>query len=84
MSVAPYRLRKHSLVIAGHETSVTLEDAFWNGLKAIAADRGLSTNGLASEIDRDRGGNLSSAIRVFVLETLTAAQPSKITLEESQ
>lgn len=84
MSVDPYRLRKHSLVIAGHETSVTLEDAFWSALQAIAAHRGISTNGLVSEIDRDRGGNLSSAIRVFVLETISGPQPSETTMEGSE
>jgi predicted DNA-binding ribbon-helix-helix protein len=84
MSVDPYRLRKHSLVIAGHKTSVTLEDAFWSALKAIAADSGMSTNGLASEIDRDRHGNLSSAIRVFVLVALSGTQPSETTMEGSE
>jgi predicted DNA-binding ribbon-helix-helix protein len=63
------RVVKRSLVIAGHRTSVSLEDAFWRGLHAIAADRGLSLNRLAARIDASRGGaNLSSAIRVFVLE----------------
>jgi predicted DNA-binding ribbon-helix-helix protein len=63
------RVVKRSLVIAGHRTSVSLEDAFWRRLRAIAAERGLSLNGLAAMIDASRGGaNLSSAIRVFVLE----------------
>ena len=64
------RPRKRSIVIAGHRTSVTLEDAFWQGLKSIAAARRLSVNALVTAIDRDRRGNLSSAIRVFVLERL--------------
>lgn len=64
------RLRKRSIVIAGHQTSVTLEEAFWRALKSIAAARRVSVNALVTEIDRDRRGNLSSAIRVFVLETL--------------
>jgi predicted DNA-binding ribbon-helix-helix protein len=60
---------KRSLVIAGHRTSVSLEDAFWRRLREIAAERGLSLNRLAAMIDASRGGaNLSSAIRVFVLE----------------
>ena len=64
---------KRSLVIAGHRTSVSLEDAFWGRLRAIAAERGLSLNGLAAMIDASRGGaNLSSAIRVFVLEAESA------------
>ena len=63
------RVIKRSLVIAGHRTSVSLEDAFWRRLRRIAAERGLSLNGLAAMVDASRGGaNLSSAIRVFVLE----------------
>lgn len=63
------RVAKRSLVIAGHRTSVSLEDAFWRRIQAIAAERGLSLNSLAAMIDASRGGaNLSSAIRVFVLE----------------
>jgi predicted DNA-binding ribbon-helix-helix protein len=65
---------KRSLVIAGHSTSVSLEDAFWRRLKAIAAERGLSVNALAARVDAARGeANLSSALRVFVLETLASA-----------
>jgi predicted DNA-binding ribbon-helix-helix protein len=60
---------KRSLVIAGHRTSISLEDAFWRRLRAIAAERGLSLNRLAAMVDASRGSaNLSSAIRVFVLE----------------
>lgn len=60
---------KRSLVITGHRTSISLEDAFWRRLRAIAAERGLSLNRLAAMVDASRGGaNLSSAIRVFVLE----------------
>jgi predicted DNA-binding ribbon-helix-helix protein len=63
------RVIKRSLVIAGHRTSVSLEDAFWRRLRVIAAERGLSLNSLAAMIDASRdGANLSSAIRVFVLE----------------
>ena len=64
------RVVKRSLVIAGHQTSVSVEDAFWRRMRRIAAERGLSLNHLAAMIDASRGGaNLSSAIRVFVLET---------------
>jgi predicted DNA-binding ribbon-helix-helix protein len=63
------RVVKRSLVIAGHRTSISLEDAFWQRLRRIAAERGLSLNRLAAMIDASRGSaNLSSAIRVFVLE----------------
>ncbi len=59
---------KHSLAIAGHRTSISLEHAFWEGLKSIAAERGLSIATLVARIDAERGAaNLSSAIRVFVL-----------------
>ena len=60
---------KRSIVIAGHKTSVSLEDAFWQGLKEIADDRSMTLSDLVSSIDTDRRhGNLSSAIRLFVLD----------------
>lgn len=60
---------KRSIVIAGHKTSVSLEDAFWQGLKEIAVGRNLTLSELVATIDTDRhGGNLSSAIRLFVLD----------------
>jgi predicted DNA-binding ribbon-helix-helix protein len=61
-------MRKRSVVIAGHRTSVSLETAFWSGLKEIAEHRGISVNRLVETIDAARGTNLSSAIRVFVLQ----------------
>jgi predicted DNA-binding ribbon-helix-helix protein len=60
---------KRSIVIAGHKTSVSLEDAFWKGLKDIAGDRDITLSDLVASIDTDRRhGNLSSAIRLFVLD----------------
>jgi len=60
---------KRSIVIAGHKTSVSLEDAFWKGLKEIATARELTLSDLVATIDTDRRhGNLSSAIRLFVLD----------------
>ena len=60
---------KRSIVIAGHKTSVSLEDAFWRGFKEIASARHLTLSALISSIDSGRGsGNLSSAIRLFVLD----------------
>ena len=60
---------KRSIVIAGHKTSVSLEDAFWKGLKDIAGDRDVTLSDLVASIDTDRRhGNLSSAIRLFVLD----------------
>ena len=62
-------LIKRSIVIAGHKTSVSLEDAFWKGLKDIAAARDTTLSELVAAIDTTRRrGNLSSAIRLFVLE----------------
>jgi predicted DNA-binding ribbon-helix-helix protein len=64
---------KRSIVIAGHKTSVSLEDAFWSGLKDIAASRNMTLSELVASIDVDRRqGNLSSAIRLFVLEHFRA------------
>jgi predicted DNA-binding ribbon-helix-helix protein len=69
----PARMRKHSLVIKGHGTSISLEDAFWTALRSIAAARNLPLAALVAEIDAARGtGNLSSALRVFVLQNLQA------------
>jgi predicted DNA-binding ribbon-helix-helix protein len=60
---------KRSIVIAGHKTSVSLEDAFWRGLKDIAGTRDLTLSELVAAIDSERRhGNLSSAIRLFVLD----------------
>ena len=60
---------KRSVVINGHKTSVSLEDQFWAALKEIAAERKLSMAELIAVVDHDRGkvGNLSSALRLFVL-----------------
>lgn len=60
-------IEKRSVRIAGHQTSLTLEKEFWDELKAIAARRNLSLNQLVTEIDQTRSGNLSSALRVYVL-----------------
>jgi predicted DNA-binding ribbon-helix-helix protein len=60
---------KRSIVIAGHKTSVSLEDAFWKGLKEIAGTRDMTLSELVALIDSERRhGNLSSAIRLFVLD----------------
>jgi len=60
---------KRSIVIAGHKTSVSLEDAFWKSLKEIASERDMSASDLVAVIDSERQhGNLSSTIRLFVLD----------------
>jgi len=62
---------KRSVALSGHRTSLSVEDAFWDELKSIAGERGLTLNRLIEKIDAGRGGaNLSSAVRVFVLESL--------------
>ena len=71
---------KRSIVIAGHKTSVSLEDAFWKGLKEIAGGRDVTLSDLVSTIDSDRRhGNLSSAIRLFVLDHYRAQIPAQQT-----
>ena len=63
------QVAKRSVVVAGHKTSVSLEDAFWKGLKEIAGRRDITLSDLVAAIDSQRDhGNLSSAIRLFVLE----------------
>jgi predicted DNA-binding ribbon-helix-helix protein len=60
---------KRSIVVAGHKTSVSLEEAFWNGMKEISALRKMTLSELVGEIDGNRQqGNLSSAIRLYVLD----------------
>jgi len=64
---------KRSIVIGGHKTSVSLEDAFWGGLKEIAHDQRVTLSNMVANIDRARQqSNLSSAIRLFVLDRFRA------------
>jgi predicted DNA-binding ribbon-helix-helix protein len=66
---------KRSIVIAGHKTSVSLEDAFWDALKEIAGRRKATLSDLVASIDSSRTqGNLSSAIRLFVLDHFRSGQ----------
>ena len=65
---------KYSVAIDGHRTSVSLEPEFWQALKTIAAVRRESLRALVSEVDRTRQGNLSSALRVFVLEEMSSGK----------
>ena len=60
---------KRSVVVAGHKTSVSLEDDFWKGLKEIASSRNVTLSELVVTIDAERKhGNLSSSIRLFILD----------------
>jgi predicted DNA-binding ribbon-helix-helix protein len=64
---------KHSIAIGGHKTSVSLEDPFWSELKEIANGQHLTLSNMVAGIDKSRQqGNLSSAIRLFVLQQLRA------------
>ncbi len=74
-------LRRHSVSINGHRTSISIEDAFWKELTRAAAVRGQSTAAMIAEIDRARAAenppsNLSSALRIFVLQSLKARSPT--------
>jgi predicted DNA-binding ribbon-helix-helix protein len=66
---------KRSVVIAGRKTSISLEDEFWHGLKAIARHHQRTLSAVVGEIDQNRRGNLSSAIRVFVFGNLCTQGP---------
>jgi predicted DNA-binding ribbon-helix-helix protein len=60
---------KRSVVVNGHKSSVSLEEGFWSGMKEIANGRNMTLSDLVSEIDKNRQqGNLSSALRLYVLE----------------
>jgi predicted DNA-binding ribbon-helix-helix protein len=68
---------KHSIVVAGHKTSVSLEEEFWSALKVIAGKRLMSVSDLVGSIDAQRQrGNLSSALRLFVLEAYRSQIPN--------
>ena len=69
-------IRKHSATLHGHRTSFTLEDVFWDELKLIAETRQISLAGLIAEIDdnREAESNLSSALRVYVLQWIKSRQ----------
>ncbi len=64
----PTTVKKRSVVVGGHRTSISLEQAFWEALQQVAASEGKTINQMVSDIDSARSGNLSSAIRVWVLD----------------
>ena len=61
---------KRSIIVSGRKTSVSLEAEFWNGMKEISEERRTTLSKLVTEVDtnRQKGCNLSSAIRLFVLD----------------
>ena len=73
---------KRSIVVAGHKTSISLEDAFWKALKDIAFERHASLSDLVASIDSNRQhGNLSSCIRLFVLDYYQARVTQQVMRE---
>lgn len=70
MAAPSDKVRKYSVRIAGHMTSVSLEPAFWELLQDIARTEGRSITALVTSIDEGRGTNLSSALRLYVLDFL--------------
>ena len=74
---------KRSIVINGHKTSISVEDQFWASLKSIAAEKNLTLSQLVSMVDDNReSGNLSSALRVFVLSQYRRQQVPEDSLEK--
>ena len=65
---------KRSVRIAQHKTSISLEPEFWDALKTIAAEDGLSLNEIVARVDAERTGNLSSALRVYALNRAKGAR----------
>jgi len=67
--LTPTRPLKRSFSISGHRTSISLETAFWEALRHIAASEGRSLASIVAKIDRERGdAGLSGAVRVYVLD----------------
>ena len=69
------KLEKHSVTIAGHRTSISLEVCFWRHLRKIAEERQISLNELIRQLDEARSGSLSGAIRAFVFQSLEQQLP---------
>ncbi len=65
-------IHKHSVVLSGHATSICVEDEFWMVLKDIAKRKGIALRQLLMQIDNTHTGNLSSAVRIYVLKELMA------------
>ena len=75
---------KRSISVGGHKTNISLEDAFWNGLREIAQSRDMTISAIVADIDmRRRHANLSSAVRLFVLEQ-TQAQAAAAVSDQAE
>ncbi|KGF68746.1 siderophore biosynthesis-like protein [Hoeflea sp. BAL378] len=83
--MAGSQMRKHSVSIRGHRTSITLEDAFMDALRQMAGERGLALAALIAEIDASQAtpGNLSSALRLAVLDWALAGRTPSATPPQS-
>ena len=77
-------MQKRSLTIHGHRTSISLEEPFWVALNDIAKARQQSVASLVQIIDKERGGGLSSAIRMFILAELRHQLAASTTTKNSQ
>ena len=70
MSQGSSKIVKHSVTLYKHRTSISLENIFWEGLRTLAKLENKSLNELISEIDKGHTGNLSSALRVYIMDNL--------------
>ena len=77
-------MKKRSLTIHGHRTSISLEEPFWATLNDIAKARQMSVASLVQMIDKERSGGLSSAIRVFILAELRHKLAASATTQDTQ
>ena len=69
-------IKKRSVFISGHQTSISIEDEFWSELKSICRKNSKSLNEVITEVDETRSGNLSSALRVFILKNKSGYAPN--------
>ena len=76
-------VKKRSLTIHGHRTSISLEEPFWAALNDIAKARQMSVSTLVQMIDKERSGGLSSTIRVFILAELRHKLAANATTQET-
>jgi predicted DNA-binding ribbon-helix-helix protein len=76
-------VKKRSLTIHGHRTSISLEETFWSALNDIAKARQMSVASLVQMIDKERSGGLSSAIRIFILAELRHKLAASTTMQDT-
>ena len=76
-------MKKRSITVHGHRTSISLEDPFWAALNDIAKARQISVASLVQMIDKERSGGLSSAIRIFILAELRHTLAASTTTQDT-